>query len=121
MNPVRDDAVTTSGCPICGRHYVPVGRQRYCSPPCRTAAWRRRTSAPRVPTVPSRAEVVYQCPDCEALLLGTQRCEDCNTWARRLGPGGLCPHCAEPVTIFDLIAPEQFASPALPSRKAAPS
>jgi hypothetical protein len=31
--------------------------------------------------------------ECDARLLGVQRCEDCNTWARRIGPGGPCPHC----------------------------
>jgi len=105
---VRDDAVTVP-CPICGRPYQPIGRRRHCSNACRTAAWRRRTIIPPAPPQPQpRTEVVYQCPACDARLLGVQRCEDCNTWARRIGPGGPCPHCDEPVSVFDLLAPEQF-------------
>ena len=46
--------------------------------------------------------VVYECPQCETRYLGTQRCEDCNTWCRRLGPGGTCPHCDELVAHTDL-------------------
>jgi len=37
------------------------------------------------------------------LKIGEQRCPDCATFARRIGPGGPCPHCAEPVAIADLI------------------
>ena len=41
-------------------------------------------------------------PRLRARLLGEQRCPDCATFARRVGPGGPCPHCAEPVAIADL-------------------
>lgn len=59
--------------------------------------------------------------ECDARLLGAQRCEDCNTWARRVGPGGPCPHCYEPVSVFDLMAPEQFTPTPIPSRQRPPS
>ena len=57
-------------------------------------------------TVPAaqslREHTVYECPDCEQRLLGEQRCPDCATFARRVGPGSACPHCGEPVAIADL-------------------
>lgn len=28
---------------------------------------------------------------------------DCNLFTRRLGPGGACPHCDEPVVLDDLV------------------
>ena len=96
----------TSTCPMCGRHFVPVGRQRHCSDACRQAAWRRRqavsASLVPAPTASPRALTVYCCPACEMRLLGVQRCPDCHIWARRVGPGGLCPHCDEPVAFADL-------------------
>jgi transcription initiation factor IIE alpha subunit len=47
--------------------------------------------------------VVYICPECETRYLGTQRCEACGTFCRRLGPGAPCPHCDEPVAVADLV------------------
>ncbi len=52
----------------------------------------------------TRHDTVYQCPDCETRYLGVQRCDDCATFCRRIGRGGPCPHCEEPVAIADLIA-----------------
>jgi len=46
---------------------------------------------------------VYQCPECEARLLGSQFCDDCHTFMRRLGPGGLTPCCGEPITFDELL------------------
>jgi len=46
---------------------------------------------------------VYICPSCDTRFLGEQRCPDCHTFARRLGPGGPCPHCDEPVAVNDLL------------------
>lgn len=65
-----------------------------------------------VEPVAARADTVYQCPACDARYLGEQRCDECNTWCRRLGPGGPCPCCDEPVAITDLLNPDQFARPA---------
>ena len=36
---------------------------------------------------------VYECRDCGERQAGIRRCEDCNLFMRRLGPGGSCPHC----------------------------
>jgi len=48
---------------------------------------------------------VYACDDCEARAVGRQRC-DCGTFMRRVGIGGACPCCEEPVTIAELIGLE---------------
>ena len=105
--PSRDDTGTTT-CPVCQQPFTPAGRQRYCSSPCRKTAFRRRHQAPPVPlTVPAarprRDHTIYECPDCEQRLLGEQRCPDCGIFARRIGPGGPCPHCAEPIAITELL------------------
>jgi hypothetical protein len=107
VNPVRDDAATIT-CPVCGSAFASFGRRRHCSTACRQAAWRRRHAAPVEPLV-SKPDVVYECPSCEQRLLGEQRCEDCNTFARRLGPGGPCPCCDEMIAVTELLAPEYFA------------
>ncbi|HEX9506418.1 MAG TPA: M15 family metallopeptidase [Acidimicrobiia bacterium] len=60
----------------------------------------------------ARSDTVYACPNCETRYLGEQRCDECNTWCRRVGPGGLCPCCDEPVAVTDLLTPDQFAQPA---------
>jgi hypothetical protein len=46
---------------------------------------------------------IYACPTCETRYHGEQWCHDCNQPCTRVGLGGLCPHCAEPVAISDLI------------------
>lgn len=92
----------TMPCISCGATFAASGRRRYCCDACRQAAWRQRQLIP--PTAPARrAEVVYQCPDCDTRYLGEQRCPDCNRFCRRLGPGAPCPHCDEPVTVNDLL------------------
>jgi len=45
---------------------------------------------------------VYECPECEQRYLGVRRCDACNLFCRRIGPGALCPHCDEPVAHKDL-------------------
>jgi len=102
--PLRNVAVTIP-CPVCARPFTPVGRQRVCSAACRQAAWRRRQpiALPAVPPRSIQAATVYACPSCEARFLGQQRCPDCGLFCRRLGPGGLCPHCDEPVALTDLL------------------
>jgi hypothetical protein len=47
---------------------------------------------------------VYECPECEIRYLDERRCPDCNLFTRRVGSGGNCPHCDEPVAISDLRA-----------------
>ncbi len=105
MNPVRDDTATT--CPVCQVPFQRLGRQRFCSTRCRQNAWRATQAAPGEPIV-AKADTVYACPDCDARYLGDQRCDSCNLWCRRLGPGAPCPCCDEPIAITDLLDPEQF-------------
>lgn len=102
--PLRDDGVTIP-CGACGRAFVPSGRRRFCSDACRQVAWRRRHS-PALPPLPTRSPLlatVYVCATCGARYLGQQRCDDCQRFCRRIGPGGPCPHCDEPVALADLI------------------
>ena len=116
--PSRNDGGTIPGavCPACGRGFSPRGRRRFCSDACRQAAWRRRHATPvgPVPVLPPRGaaghatagNVVYECPTCGGRLLGEQRCPDCHVFCRRVGLGGRCPACDEPVAVADLITPE---------------
>ena len=104
--PSRNDGVTIV-CLVCGQHFAPSGRRQYCSDACRQAGHRRRhqdaAAAPPVTSTRSRREAtVYECPECEARLLGEQYCHDCLTFARRLGPGGLSPCCGEAVLLAEL-------------------
>jgi hypothetical protein len=107
--PSRNDDVTIL-CPICRvRRFVPIGRKRVCSPACRQAAFRRRHSTVRdLPVVPPasrprRDRTIYQCPSCDTRYLGLQRCPECGVFCRRVGTGGLCPECGEPVAVADLL------------------
>ena len=107
-SPSRNDGVTM-GCVDCGRMVAAVGRRRYCAAACRQVAWRRRQAVavpPRspVPARMPRPATVYECPSCGARLLGVQRCADCGVFCRRVGPGGACPHCDEPVAVADLLS-----------------
>ncbi len=85
------------------------GRQAYCDQACRQAAYRRRhattDASPALPKAKSRRTgTVYACPDCQERYLGQQRCDDCNTFAARLGPGGQCPDCDSLITVEELLA-----------------
>ena len=106
MTPSRHDSVTMT-CPGCGRDFVPMGRQRWCSGACRSAGYRRRkavVSAVAVPAlIPRRDHSVYACDSCDTRSLGMQRCEDCGSFMRRIGFGGLCPCCEEPVAAIELV------------------
>lgn len=129
--PSGDDIATTppaaeDRCPVCSAPFTRVRRQRYCSNRCRRRAWRTRHAAdrPELPAVPAgrrRSEVtVYECTECETRYLGEQWCAECVRPCRRVGLGGLCPHCEEPVAVPDLLhlegtvalpAPEVIAMP----------
>ncbi len=111
--PSRNDSRDDTGvpCPACGQPFTPGRRRRWCSDACRQAAWRRRhpaspAAAAQLPIThgPARERTVYECPACQARYLGRQRCDDCGTFCRRVGPGGTCPHCDEPVAVSDLTA-----------------
>jgi len=110
LPPSRDDTGTTT-CPTCGRRFTPTGRQTYCRSACRKTAYRRRHQHPVAPVglptaTPRRDCTVYERPDCAQRLLGEQRCPDCTTFMRRVGIGGTCPCCQEPVAVTDLLGPE---------------
>ena len=94
-------------CPVCWTPFTRVGRQRYCTDTCRKTAWTRRHAStvtvtePVVPqTIRRRDVTICACPTCETRYHGEQWCHDCNHTCTRVG---LCPHCAEPVAISDLI------------------
>ena len=105
--PSRNGSVTPT-CTACGGP-LPTGRPRStCSDGCRQKAWRLRhqpeLTIPELPTARSHKDrTVYECPACGTRLLGSQFCEDCHTFMRRLGPGGLSPCCGEPVTFEELL------------------
>jgi hypothetical protein len=116
-SPSRDDPATARHdqalvCPVCQRRFTPCGRRRFCSDACRKTAWRRRNQPPPAasvivpPAQPRRPITVYACPSCEARYLGEQRCSDCGVFCHRVGLGGACPHCDEPVAVADLITTE---------------
>jgi hypothetical protein len=105
--PSRDDQGTTR-CPVCQLSFTQAGRQAYCSPRCRKTAFRRRHQDPAaaITIPPARARsrnTIYECPACGERRAGQQRCDDCGTFGRKIGTGGPCPHCSEPVTISDLL------------------
>jgi hypothetical protein len=105
--PSRDDTATMT-CPVCHRHFTATGRQTYCGSPCRKTAFRRRHQQPlaaiTIPAARPRRDVtVYECPSCEERLLGQQRCQHCGVFTRRVGIGGPCPHCDQPVAVNDLL------------------
>ncbi len=98
-------------CPVCQRRFTPAGRRRFCSDACRKAAWRRRHQPPTAaivvpPPRPRRPVTVYACPSCQARYLGEQRCQDCGVFCHRVGLGGACPSCDEPVAVADLLSEE---------------
>ncbi len=103
-------------CPVCWQPFVRVRRQRYCSDNCRKTAWARRRARSAVenaePAPPARRRdvTVYSCPSCDSRFYGQQWCPDCNQPCSRVGLGGLCPHCDEPVTIADLLDPQEAGS-----------
>jgi hypothetical protein len=117
MSPVRyasrDGSAPRSvsqACPGCGAA-LPSTRARYCSAACKQRAYRLRHRDPAPPSPnptsrPNRAQTIYVCPDCDTRYLGQQRCPDCQRFCRRLGPGGACPHCDEPVLLAELLGEE---------------
>jgi hypothetical protein len=112
LPPSRNDARNDpepAPCPVCGHPFRPRGRQRVCSAACRQALWRRRQQRAPValPARSPRATTIYECPSCETRYLGEQRCVDCGVFCRKVGPGGPCPHCDEPVALVDLLPAER--------------
>jgi hypothetical protein len=105
--PSRNGSVTDRCC-VCEAP-LPSGRPRTtCSDACRQALYRRRHQPeivlPDLPAhQPRKARTVYECDDCGARQLGVQYCEECRTFMRRLGHGGITPCCGEPVTFDELL------------------
>ena len=106
--PSRNVSVTAGTCQICDQP-LPIGRPRTtCSDACRQALWRRRhqpdTTPPPPPMArPRKAVTVYECEECGNRALGTQQCETCTKFMRRIGPGGICPCCTEPIAYEELL------------------
>ena len=108
-DPLRDSSVTATGCLICAAPLPGRADRRYCSPACRQAAHRRRSNPPT--PIPTKAltgrtrlqHSVYEGDDCGQRLAGQQWCPDCSRPCRRLGDGGECPNCGDPITITELI------------------
>ena len=112
--PSRHDGVTMT-CPVCEQSFSPRGRQRFCSDACRATAYRRRRGQRPASLVvprsqPRRPITVYECDACGARALGEQRCMDCTTFMRKVGIGGSCPHCDEPVAVAELVGEEVVAT-----------
>jgi predicted nucleic acid-binding Zn ribbon protein len=111
------DARSHRSCPVC-KTTLTSPRARYCSDACKQRAYRRRQADGTLLDLDAltadlrsrRALVVrtvYECPSCETRFLGEQRCPDCHVFCRRLGLGGPCPHCDDPVTLADLLGLEE--------------
>jgi len=105
--PSRNGSVTAH-CIVCSGD-LPPGRPRVtCSDACRQKAFRLRhhqvLTAPELPKAkPRKDRTVYECGECGSKLLGEQYCEECHRFMARLGGGGLCPNCSEPVTFQELL------------------
>ena len=111
--PSRHDGVTMT-CPVCEQALSPRGRQRFCADACRAAAYRRRREQQPASLVVPRAQprrpiTVYECDICGHRALGEQRCE-CGTFMRKVGIGGSCPCCDEPVAVTELVGEEVVAT-----------
>ena len=119
VEPTREPshtAISSSACLVCGVALT-ASQQRYCTRACQQQAYRLRHQPSCLDLTLLRAELkrqrrllqhtVYECPTCEARFLGEQRCPDCHVFCRRVGPGGACPHCDEPVTLTDLLGTEE--------------
>lgn len=113
QTPLDDDITTISAdqlnCPVCGASFHRVRRQRFCCDNCRKTAWARAHGPGRAqaqPVLPPglrRANTLYICQSCETVYHGQQWCDDCARPCARIGSGGSCPHCDEPVAVADLI------------------
>jgi hypothetical protein len=116
-SPAPADARPRRSCPVC-RATLTSARARYCSDACKQRAYRQRQTGDTIVDLDALAadlrrrrllvaHTVYECPTCEARLLGEQRCPDCHVFCRRLGLGGPCSHCDDPVTLAELLGLEE--------------
>ena len=95
-------------CPICQRRFVATGARQWCSPACKTEAWRRAHPSRQPPTGRTAQPItVYECRSCGTRhLLRRQRCAHCGGLMRNLGIGGPCPNCATLITVAELLHEE---------------
>jgi hypothetical protein len=116
-SPAPADARPDRSCPVCQAALTST-RARYCSDACKQRAYRQRQTGDTVGDLDALsadlrqrqllvAHTVYECPTCEMRFLGEQRCPDCHVFCCRLGLGGSCPHCDEPVIFADLFGLEE--------------
>jgi hypothetical protein len=94
---------------------LPSRRARYCSDACKQRAYRLRridvtaTDAALLATELKRlgelvAHTIYECPGCGERFMAEQRCPDCHRFCRKLGLGGCCPDCQQPVLLAELLS-----------------
>ena len=120
--PMCDDSRDDTGlghaaarhCLVCGSGFQGAGRGRYCSRGCQQQAYRLRQMPIKSALLTALAaqlherqqllgQTVYECPRCEQRLVAQRRCPDCNLMCRKLGLGGCCPHCDEPLLVLELL------------------
>lgn len=114
----RDDGAVGSAslrrCLNCGTLFEGRGRSRYHSHACQQQAYRLRRRQGREPLLAALAselrerralvgQTVYECVRCEERYLGEWRCPTCNLMCRKLGLGGRCQHCDEPMLVTELL------------------
>jgi hypothetical protein len=108
--------VDARDCRLCGTP-LSTTRAQYCSPGCKQRAYRLRHGSAaakaaslqvpeRQPQPPRVTPTLYECGACGERYLDERRCPDCNRFCRALGPGGLCPHCDEPILAAELLGEE---------------
>ena len=113
----RYGSVPASGAePRCLTCTTPLSsrRARYCSDACKQRAYRLRqvdltaTDADLLATELQRlgelvAHTIYECPDCGERFVAERRCPDCHRFCRKLGLGGCCPDCQQPILLAELL------------------
>jgi hypothetical protein len=101
-------AGATRFCEGCGVLLPTSAQGGYCSAACHQLALRTHCATPPRAhlTYGETGCAVYYCPGCEARYLGVDYCDTCGRFCRPLGLGGLCPCCATPVAIPDLVGRE---------------
>ncbi len=99
-------------CPGCQQYFTAPGGRTHCSAACKTADWRRQHPNRKPPgqtTAPPPD--VYICAGCyrryqlhqPTLAAPAPTCPDCAIPTRRLGIGGHCPCCDQPVAAIELL------------------
>jgi hypothetical protein len=114
----RDDGVTSRAalrrCLVCGTVFEGRGRALYHSRACQQIAYRLRHQQDREPLLAAWTrelrergtlveQTVYECVRCQERYLGERRCSACSLMCRKLGLGGRCLHCDEPMLVTELL------------------